>query len=131
QRAEQASEPFKPLYDLDASVEDKVLAIAQTMYGAKGVTFTKTAERELADVRRLGYEGLPICMAKTPASLSDDPKLRGRPADFTVTVRSVRINAGAGFLVALTGDILRMPGLPKRPIVEQVDLDGEEIVGLA
>ena len=131
QRAEQDSAPFTPLYDLDESVEDKVLAIARAMYGAKGVTFTKAAQRDLADVRRLGYEGLPICMAKTPASLSDDPKVRGRPADFTVTVRSVRINAGAGFLVVLTGDILRMPGLPKKPIVEQVDLEGDEIVGLA
>lgn len=130
QRAEQQSEPFTPLYDLDASVESKVLTIARAMYGAKDVTFTKAAQRDLADVRRLGYEGLPICMAKTPASLSDDPRMRGRPADFTVTVRGVQINAGAGFLVALTGDILRMPGLPRKPIVEQVDLDGDEIIGL-
>ncbi|NRA97977.1 MAG: formate--tetrahydrofolate ligase, partial [Planctomycetes bacterium] len=131
QHAEEESEPFTPLYELDLPVESKILAIAQAVYGAKDVAFTKAAQREIDEIGRLGYEGLPICMAKTPASLSDDPRVRGRPADFTVTVRSVRINAGAGFLVALTGDILRMPGLPRKPIVEQVDLDGDEIIGLA
>jgi len=82
------------------------------MYGARGVVLTKEAQRDLREVRRLGYERLPVCIAKTPASLSDDPRLRGRPRDFDVTVRSIQINAGAGFLVALTGEILRMPGLP-------------------
>jgi formate--tetrahydrofolate ligase len=100
------------------------------MYGAKDVVFTKDAMRDIQDARRLGYNKLPICIAKTPASLSDDPKLRGRPDDFVVTVRGIQINAGAGFLVVLTGDILRMPGLPRRPIAEKVDLRDGEIVGL-
>ena len=81
-------------------------------------------------MRRLGYERLPVCIAKTPASLSDDPKLRGRPRDFDVTVRSIQIQAGAGFLVALTGEILRMPGLPRRPLAESVDVRDGEIVGV-
>ncbi|MDJ0868772.1 MAG: formate--tetrahydrofolate ligase, partial [Myxococcota bacterium] len=109
EHAEAHATPFRPLYDLEQSVPEKILAVARTMYGARDVVFTRQAERDLRDVRRLGYEGLPVCVAKTPASLSDDPKLRGRPDDFEVTVRSVQINAGAGFLVVLTGDILRMP----------------------
>ena len=129
--AEHSPTPFHPLYELDRPVSDKILAVAQKMYGARDIVLTKEALRDLKDVERLGFGGLPVCIAKTPASLSDDPKLHGRPEDFTVTVRSVQINAGAGFLVVLTGDILRMPGLPRRPIVEQVDLDGEVITGLA
>jgi len=129
-QAEVHSEPFAPLYDLQDTVKDKILAVTQKMYGARDVVFTKDAMRDLKDARRLGYNKLPICIAKTPASLSDDPKLRGRPDDFVVTVRAIQINAGAGFLVVLTGDILRMPGLPRRPIAESVDLRDGEIVGL-
>ena len=112
------------------SFPDKVLAVASRMYGARSVVLTKDAQRDLREMRRLGYEALPVCIAKTPASLSDDPKLRGRPRDFDVTVRSIQINAGAGFLVVLTGDILRMPGLPRRPLAESVDLRDGEIVGV-
>ncbi len=129
--AEQRSRPFEPLYPLDAPVPDKILAVARKMYGARGIVLSRQAARDLEDVRRLGYEGLPVCVAKTPASLSDDPKRRGRPDDFDVQVRSVQINAGAGFLVVLTGDILRMPGLPRRPLAERIDLRDGEIVGLA
>jgi formate--tetrahydrofolate ligase len=118
---------FTPLYDVKDPIPDKILAVAQKMYGAVGVSFTKQAERE---IERLGYADLPVCVAKTPASLSDDPKLRGRPGDFEVTVRSVQICAGAGFLVVLTGDILRMPGLPRRPLAEHIDLQNGEIAGL-
>jgi formate--tetrahydrofolate ligase len=129
--AERRSRPFRPLYDRGQPVPEKILAVARKMYGAERVLFTKTAERDLEDVRRLGYEGLPVCIAKTQSSLSDDPALRGRPSGFTVTVRGIQINAGAGFLVVLTGDILRMPGLPQKPLAESIDLVGEAIVGLA
>jgi formate--tetrahydrofolate ligase len=130
EHAERRGKPFEPLYGLEQSVPDKIAAVAQKMYGAREVVFTKAAKRDLKDIERLGYAGLPVCIAKTPASLSDDPKLRGRPADFEVTVREIQINAGAGFLVVLTGDILRMPGLPRRPLAESIDLKSGEIVGL-
>jgi formate--tetrahydrofolate ligase len=121
---------FRPLYGLDDSFPDKVLAVASRMYGARGVILTREAERDLRTVRRLGYEGLPVCIAKTQASLSDDHRLRGRPRDFDVTVRSIQIHAGAGFLVALTGEILRMPGLPRTPLAESIDLRNGVIVGV-
>ena len=130
EQASGARSPFRPLYAIEDSFPDKVLAVASRMYGARGVVLTKEAERDLREVRRLGYEGLPVCIAKTPASLSDDPKRRGRPRDFDVTVRSIQINAGAGFLVALTGEILRMPGLPRRPLAESMDVRDGEIVGV-
>ena len=128
--AEKVRRPFRPLYDWNQPVPEKILAVARTMYGARGVIFTKAAERDLADLRRLGYEGLPVCIAKTQNSLSDDPGLRGRPTGFDVTVRGIQINAGAGFLVVLTGDILRMPGLPRRPLAESIDVRDGRIVGL-
>ncbi len=130
EQATGARSPFRPLYRLEDSFPDKVLAVASRMYGARGVVLTKEAQRDLREVRRLGYEQLPVCIAKTPASLSDDPQLRGRPRDFDVTVRSIQINAGAGFLVALTGEILRMPGLPRRPLAESMDVRDGEIVGV-
>jgi formate--tetrahydrofolate ligase len=129
--AEKGERPFRPLYPLEAPVEEKVLAVARAMYGARGVVFTRRAERDLRDVRRLGYESLPVCIAKTQASLSDQPDLRGRPEGFDVTVRGIQINAGAGFLVVLTGEILRMPGLPRAPRSESIDLREGRIVGLA
>ncbi len=127
---ERRSRPFRPLYELADPVADKILAVARTMYGARDVIFTREARRDLRDVERLGYAKLPVCIAKTPASLSDDPKLRGRPDDFEVTVRGIQINAGAGFLVVLTGDILRMPGLPRRPLAARMDLRDGRITGL-
>ncbi len=111
-------------------VPDKIRTVAQKMYGARSVNFTKAAERDLADIRRLGYEHLPVCIAKTQNSLSDDPRLLGRPTDFDVTVRGIQINAGAGFLVVLTGDIMRMPGLPRTPLAEALDVRDDQIVGL-
>ena len=123
--------PIRPLYPLDAPVVDKILAVARTMYGARGVELTREAKRDLAEVERHGYAGLPVCIAKTPASLSDEPKLRGRPEGFDVTVRGIQINAGAGFLVVLTGEILRMPGLPRRPLAETIDLREGRIEGLS
>jgi len=128
--AEKRSRPFQPLYAWTQPVPDKILAVAQKMYGARRVLFSKAAERDLDDIRWLGYTALPVCIAKTQSSLSDDPKLTGRPRDFDVTVRGIQINAGAGFLVVLTGDIMRMPGLPRTPLAESIDLHGDVIVGL-
>jgi formate--tetrahydrofolate ligase len=128
--AERRTQPFHPLYDCNQPVPEKILAVARKMYGARNVVFTKTAERDLSDIRRLGYERLPVCIAKTQNSLSDDPRAIGRPTGFDVTVRGIQINAGAGFLVVLTGDILRMPGLPRTPLAEAIDLQGDTIVGL-
>jgi len=128
--AEKQSRPFRPLYAWTQPVPEKILAVAQKMYGARSVVFTKAAERDLEDICRLGYDRLPVCIAKTQSSLSDDPHLTGRPTGFDVTVRGIQINAGAGFLVVLTGDIMRMPGLPQKPLAESIDLQGDTIVGL-
>ena len=122
---------FKPLYDWSLPVKAKVETIAKRMYGAERVAYTKRAEAQIAQAEALGYGRLPICMAKTQRSLSDDPALLGRPRDFTVTVSEVRISAGAGFLVPITGDILTMPGLPRVPSAERIDVDIEgRITGL-
>ena len=122
--------PFKPLYDWNAPVAEKIRTICQKIYGATDVQILPAAARDIEDINRLGYAGLPICMAKTQNSLSDDPNRRGRPTDFDVSVRNIQINAGAGFLVALTGDIMRMPGLPKVPASEKIDVVDGRIVGL-
>lgn len=116
------SKPFTPLYSLDMSVVDKVKAVSRAMYGANDVAFSKEAEKDLQHVEQLGLTHLPICIAKAPSSLSDDPVLHGRPRDFSVTVRAIQINAGAGFLVVLTGNIMRMPGLPKKPAANNIKL---------
>ena len=128
----QSGEPVgNTIYPLDAPVADKIEAVATKVYGAKGVSFTAGALKDLALVDKLGYANLPICVAKTQSSLSDNAKLRGRPTDFEITVRNVQINAGAGFLVVLTGDVLRMPGLPRKPAYANIDLLDGEITGLA
>jgi len=114
---------LQPLYPLDMPLENKVETIARRIYGASGVAFTAEAAAKFKKAARLGYGNLPICMAKTQNSLSDNPKLLGRPKDFTITVRDMEISAGAGFVVALTGDIVRMPGLPERPAAERIDVD--------
>jgi formate--tetrahydrofolate ligase len=124
--------PYTPLYPIDWPAEQKIERIARVMYGAEGVAILPAAEAKLRKARRLGYGQLPICMAKTQDSLSDNPKLRGRPRGFTLTVRDVEIAAGAGFLVALTGEIVRMPGLPERPAAERIDVDEHgNITGLS
>ena len=115
--------PFEPLYPLDWSVEHKIGRIATAIYGASGVQFAPEAASKIRQFRKLGYGKLPICMAKTQDSLSDNPKLRGRPTEFTITVRSMELAAGAGFLVALTGEIVRMPGLPLHPAAERIEVD--------
>lgn len=128
--AEKKHRPFRPLYDWNEDVKTKIWKIASKMYGAEEIKYTAKAERDLRSIEKLGVQNLPVCIAKTPASLSDNPKLRGRPEHFSVTVREILIAAGAGFLIPLTGDILRMPGLPKIPQAEYIDLKGNDITDL-
>ncbi len=130
EHVEPDARPFRPLYDWTESVPDKITKVARKMYGAGEVVFTAAAQKDLRTIEKHGYADLPVCIAKTPASLSDDPKRRGRPSGFDVTVRAIQINAGAGFLVVLTGDIMRMPGLPRTPLAASLDLRNGEIVGL-
>jgi len=111
------------IYSDQDGLEVKITKIATEIYGAAKVEFLPEAKRELQRYKRLGYQHLPVCMAKTQYSLTDDPKRLGRPSGFTITVRNVRISAGAGFVVALTGDIMTMPGLPKKPAAESIDVD--------
>ncbi len=128
--ADTPTRPFVPIYELSDSVAEKIRKVATTIYGADSVTFTKEAEGDIREIERFGLANLPICVAKTQSSLSDDAKLLGRPKGWSLTVRQVLPNAGAGFLVVLTGNVLRMPGLPKRPQAEAISLDGETIVNL-
>lgn len=122
---------FKVLYELDQSIENKIIKIAQEIYGADGVNFTKEAQKEIKKYTDLGYSNLPVCMAKTQYSLTDDASLLGRPTGFNITVREVRLSAGAGFLVAITGAIMTMPGLPKRPAALKMDISADgKITGL-
>lgn len=114
-----------PVYASETALADKIRTIAVNIYGAQGVIFEKNIEKQLEDFAALGYGHLPVCMAKTQYSLSDDPALLGRPKDFYIKVRQVRLCAGAGFVVALTGEIMTMPGLPKVPTAEKIDVDGE------
>ena len=122
---------FKPIYDEKMPIKDKISAIAEKIYGADGVEYSAKAEREISRLTELGFDKLPVCMAKTQYSLSDDPKKLGRPSGFKITVREVRVSAGAGFVVALTGDVMTMPGLPKEPAANRMDIDGDgKITGL-
>jgi formate--tetrahydrofolate ligase len=125
-----STEPFTPLYTLDEPIKTKIRKIAQGMYGARDVAFTPAAERDLKLIQKLGYEGLPLCVAKTQSSLSDNAKLAGRPKDFEVTVRNFILAAGAGYVVPLLGDIIRMPGLPASPQAVRMDLVDGRVVGL-
>ena len=119
-----------PLYQADAPFEDKVEAVAKTVYGADGVVWTDAAKKRLGQLRRAGFGALPPCMAKTQSSLSDDPKKVNRPTGFSITVRDVEVSAGAGFIVALTGNMMRMPGLPRRPQAYDVDVVDGDIVNV-
>ena len=114
---------FAPIYPDEMSLEDKIETIAKTIYGADGVNILPAAAKELANIAAMGYASLPVCMAKTQYSLSDDASLLGRPTGFTITVRSARLAAGAGFVVCETGAIMTMPGLPKVPAAEKIDID--------
>jgi len=120
------SEPqFKPLYDWDQSIEHKIATVAREMYGAQAVDYTARGKRDRDALEKAGFGNLPICIAKTQQSLSDNPALLGRPKDFLVTVREIQLAAGAGFVVPITGEIMRMPGLPKEPMAHRFDLSDE------
>lgn len=123
--AEEDQPKMQPIYTWDMDVPSKIKAIATQIYGAEGVEYTNQAKRDLKKIKDLGLEGLAICIAKTQKSLSDDPKLLGRPEGFRITVREIEIAAGAGFLIPITGDIMRMPGLPAHPAAENIDIDDE------
>ena len=122
---------FAPIYDEKVSIDEKINIIAKEIYGADGVVYTPKAKKAIARLEKQGFDKLPICMAKTQYSLSDDPSLLGRPSGFEITVREVRVSAGAGFVVVLTGDVMTMPGLPKVPAANNMDIDKDgKIVGL-
>ena len=114
---------FTYSYELDLSIKEKIEAIAKKIYHADGVNFTANAEKQIKTLTELGYDKMPICMAKTQYSFTDDQTKLGAPRGFTITVRNVKVSAGAGFLVALTGEIMTMPGLPKVPAAERIDVD--------
>ena len=119
------------MYSLEQSVEAKIEAIAKKIYGAVAVDYTPKAKSDLKKIYDLGLQNLAICMAKTQKSLSDNPALLGRPKDFIITVREIEIAAGAGFLIPITGEIMRMPGLPKLPQALHIDIVNGEIEGLS
>ena len=122
---------FKMIYDSEESIKDKILKIVQTIYGGKGVNYTPQALKQIAEIEKFNLDKLPICMAKTQYSLSDNPSLLGRPENFDITVKEVRVSNGAGFIVVLTGNVMTMPGLPKVPAANRMDIkDNGEIVGL-
>ena len=119
---------FRYCYDENDTIKEKIEKIATKIYGADGVDYTPNAEKEIANLERLGFSNLPICMAKTQYSLTDDMTKLGRPKDFRITVRQLTVSAGAGFIVALTGEIMKMPGLPKVPSAEKIDVDENGVI---
>ncbi len=128
---EEGSSSFKPLYNWNLDVKTKIETIAKSIYGADGVEYSSVANRNLKTISNLGLDHLPICVAKTQKSLSDDPKLLGRPKGFKITIREIEIAAGAGFLVPISGDMMRMPGLPAHPASENISIDNDgNITGL-
>ncbi|MEI6123555.1 MAG: formate--tetrahydrofolate ligase [Bacteroidota bacterium] len=130
--ADRCTNHFKPLYELDWPVEQKIETIAKKIYGAEHVDYTTKAKKDIQKIHSLGLDKLAICIAKTQKSLSDNPDLLGRPKDFVVTVREIEIAAGAGFIIPITGEIMRMPGLPEVPAAEHIDIDNEgNIIGLS
>ncbi len=130
-KIQEKSHPLHLTYTNEQSIQEKIEAIATKIYGADKVLFTETAKKALISLQEQGFDHLPVCMAKTPLSLSDDPQKLGCPKDFTITVRDVSVSAGAGFVVVLTGNIMKMPGLPKQPAAEHIDIDNNgQITGL-
>lgn len=119
---------YNPVYDVDMSIEDKINAIVTKIYGGKGVTFSNKAKKSIKKLEDLGLDKKPVCIAKTQYSLSDNPALLGRPSDFTVEIKTIRISNGAGFIVAEAGDIMTMPGLPKVPSAENIDIDENGVI---
>jgi formate--tetrahydrofolate ligase len=125
---EEEENDFQFCYEDELSIEEKITAIATKIYGADGVNFTPAAKKEMENLERLGFGKMPICMAKTQYSLTDDQTKLGRPTGFTITVRQLNVSAGAGFIVALTGEIMKMPGLPKVPAAEKIDVDENGVI---
>ncbi len=115
-------------YSLDGTIEEKIEAVVKKIYGGKGINILPAAQKQIAALNENGFAGFPVCIAKTQYSFSDDPALLGAPEDFTVTVKNIKISAGAGFIVVLTGDIMTMPGLPKHPAAERIDIDENGII---
>ncbi len=131
EKVNQTTKQFKPLYDWNDPVRKKIETICKRVYGAEFVEYGTQAQADLRMIKRLGLETLPICMAKTQKSLSDNPDLIGRPTGFGITVRQIEIAAGAGFLIPITGEMMRMPGLPATPSSENIDIDADgNITGL-
>tara|TARA_B100001079_G_C16055480_1_gene359002 strand:- start:7 stop:594 length:588 start_codon:yes stop_codon:yes gene_type:complete len=123
QRHMAAGRPFNPLFDADAPIEEKVQTIAMEIYGASGIEIETRAQKQLKQIIEWGYGELPVCMAKTQYSFSHDPNLHGAPDGFTLPIREFRLNAGAGFIVAVCGSMMTMPGLPRRPAAADMDMD--------
>ena len=122
---------FKPLYEDSLSIKEKIENVAKEIYGASNVTYDVAAQKAISKIEELGFGNMPVCMAKNQYSLSDDATLLGRPKDFTINIREVYVSAGAGFVVAITGTVMTMPGLPKKPAAERVDVnDKGSIIGL-
>ena len=122
---------FAPIYDINLTVKEKIEAVATKIYGAAKVNYTTAAEKAIAEVQKLGADKLPVCIAKTQYSLSDNPALLGAPKDFEITVRNVSLSNGAGFTGVYTGDIMTMPGLPKEPAAHKIDVNNDgKITGL-
>ena len=119
---------FEPLYGDELSLTEKIHTVASEIYGAGGVTYTAAAKKQLEKLENAGFGRMPVCIAKTQYSLSDDPKLLGRPVGFEMHVREVYVNAGAGFVVVLTGAIMTMPGLPKKPAADSIDVDETGVI---
>ena len=119
---------FNFSYDLSDRIEQKINKIVKKIYGGESVSFTAQASKQISELESLGFNELPVCMAKTQYSFSDDPTKLGAPDGFTVTVKNIKICAGAGFIVALTGDIMTMPGLPKIPAAENIDVSSDGVI---
>ena len=121
---------FEPIYKDSADLKEKIETVAREIYGAEGVNYSDAANKQLSKLEELGFGTLPVCIAKTQYSLSDNPTLLGRPEGFRMDVREVYVSAGAGFVVVLTGSIMTMPGLPKKPAAMSIDVENDKIIGL-
>ena len=115
-------------YELDCSIEEKIEAVVKKVYGGAGISILPAAQKQIAQLAALGFDKCPVCIAKTQYSFSDDMTKLGAPEDFTVTIKNVKVSAGAGFIVVLTGDIMTMPGLPKVPAAEKIDVDENGVI---